>query len=280
QMLDHVIEKTPKVFLEGFSQEEIWQALMDREARQSTGIGAGVALPHARLTPFNHLVMCLAILKEDIAFDAIDEQPIRIACMVLTNEHESTLALKVLSKLSMIMMNPTHREHLLAAASNDAVYDFLASLDLDIDLAVLAEDLMKPSAFAAWPDMDIAEVTHRMMSHRESAIAVQTKDGELLGEITADDLFQYGMPDFFKQLQSVSFVKHFDPLEDYFHFESSLKAKDLMSSAYADVDRKATLIEVIFLLSVKKHARVYVTEKGELVGVIDRLSVLNRAINF
>jgi CBS domain-containing protein len=47
------------------------------------------------------------------------------------------------------------------------------------------------------------------------------------------------------------------------------------------VPPSATLIEVIFLLSVKRYLKVFVTNpEGKLLGVIDRLAVLDRAINF
>ena len=104
--------------------------------------------------------------------------------------------------------------------------------------------------------------------------------GNLVGEITSDLLFQYGMPDFFKQLQSVSFVKNFNPLEKFFANQAEMTAADLMTNDYAVVECQNTLIEVIFLLTVKQHAKVYVTDAGKLVGVIGRLAVLDRAINF
>jgi hypothetical protein len=54
-----------------------------------------------------------------------------------------------------------------------------------------------------------------------------------------------------------------------------------MSTDVAALPPSATLIEVIFQLSVKKRLKVFITKPdGTLMGVIDRLAVLDRAINF
>jgi mannitol/fructose-specific phosphotransferase system IIA component (Ntr-type)/CBS domain-containing protein len=280
QMLDWSMSQAPDMFFEEFTREKIWKALKKREKMQSTGVGAGFAFPHARLAPFNHFVMCLAILDEPIDFESSDGQPVHMACMLLANAEKHGTALKVMSKISSIVADPLHRETLQRARTNEEAYDFLLTQDLQLDMVVYAENVMIAPPFRVLPDMPISKVTHQMLHHRVSATAVQDEEGRLVGEITSDGLFQYGMPDFFKQLQSVSFVANFNPLDEYFEIESSVCAGDLMTMEYAELNPKSTLIEAIFELSVKHHNKVYVTDDGKLVGVIDRLSVIDRAINF
>ena len=279
-MLDCIIENMPASRLGDYTHDQIFAQLQDREQKQSTGVGNGFALPHARIPGFRQFTICLATLEQDLEYDAIDGKPVRMACMVLTSAEEPEFALKIMSTLSTLILNKEHRERLQSVGTREEAHAFLSAQDLGLDAVVHAEDLMVKPYFKIQPDTSISEVTDLMMQHNEVATAVQDEAGNLVGEITSDLLFQYGMPDFFKQLQSVSFVKNFSPLEKFFANQAKMKAGDLMTSDYAEVDRQNTLIEVIFLLTVRQHAKVYVTDAGKLVGVIGRLAVLSRAINF
>ena len=54
------------------------EALIDREALGPTGVGGGIALPHARLENLNHVVGALILLENPVEFDAIDKQPVDV----------------------------------------------------------------------------------------------------------------------------------------------------------------------------------------------------------
>jgi predicted transcriptional regulator len=100
-----------------------------------------------------------------------------------------------------------------------------------------------------------------------------------VGEITCDLLFKKGMPDFFSQLASVGFIKNFDPFEKYFEQEANSVAADVMSDDFAAVPETATLMEIVYLLSVRGYWKVYVVREGKRIGVIDRAAVLDRILN-
>ena len=74
------------------------EALIDREALGPTGVGGGIALPHARLENLNHVVGALILLESPVEFDAIDKQPVdvifsRFAPKTAGVEHLKALAL-------------------------------------------------------------------------------------------------------------------------------------------------------------------------------------------
>jgi len=152
--------------------------------------------------------------------------------------------------------------------------------DLNLEFTLTAADIMKSPFFKVHPGDPLPRITHNMAHFREPATAVVDEEGNMVGEITSDIVFQFGMPDFFKQLKSVSFVRNFNPLEKYFAVETDKVAADLMSQDYASVPPSGTLIEIIFQLTVKKRTKVYVVDQGKLVGVIGRMNVLDRAVNF
>lgn len=62
---------------------ELLAALMHREGFGSTGIGVGVALPHARLQPFRRPYGILARLRDPIDFEAVDERKVDLVFLLL-----------------------------------------------------------------------------------------------------------------------------------------------------------------------------------------------------
>ncbi len=81
----------------GFEAQTIGTALSNRELLGSTGIGRGVALPHARIAGLKHFVALFARLETPIAYEAIDEAPVDLVFLLLIpgesgNEHLAALA--------------------------------------------------------------------------------------------------------------------------------------------------------------------------------------------
>ena len=138
---------------------------------------------------------------------------------------------------------------------------------------------MRPALSRALLDTPIKEVTRRMSERHTNAVPVLDPDGQVVGEITCEALFQYGLPDFFLQLRSVSFIADFDPFEKYFESEGGMKAGDIMSPDFAALPPQASLLEIVFALTVLRHPKVYVVESGKLLGTIDQSQVLDRIIN-
>ena len=61
----------------------VLEALQHREALGSTGLGNGIALPHARIVGIAEPYLTVTRLREPIAFEAIDDRPVDIVCLLL-----------------------------------------------------------------------------------------------------------------------------------------------------------------------------------------------------
>ncbi len=81
----------------GLEAEVIAEPLRHRESLGSTGLGNGIALPHARLTVIDQPFCLLARLREPLAFEAVDEKPVDLVCLVLLSSASSSHQLHVLS---------------------------------------------------------------------------------------------------------------------------------------------------------------------------------------
>jgi len=279
-MLDRFMENLPDHYLNGHTKENLWALIAEREHRQSTGLGHGVAFPHARIPNFNWIGMVVAVLDEPLEYDALDGQPIQLAFMAFNATEEPAVALKIWSTLADLLKQDGVMDTLLVAKDPYEVYRFFRERNLNLEFTLTARDIMTQPRMRIAPGDDLPQVAHNLMKHRENAAAVTTEDGTLLGEVTIDAIFKFGIPDFFSQLQSVSFIRNFNPLEKYFEQEHSSLAENIMTTECAVLPPSATLVEIIFLLSVKHHYKVYIVENGKLLGVIGRNAVLDRVVNF
>jgi PTS system nitrogen regulatory IIA component len=96
--------------------------LLKREELGSTGVGNGVALPHARLQRLTKPFGAVASLKRPIDFDAIDHTPVDIVFLLLLPGDAGGEQLNALAAAARKLREPERRELLRAAQSSDALY--------------------------------------------------------------------------------------------------------------------------------------------------------------
>lgn len=76
------------------------EALLDRESLGPTGVGHGVALPHARLDALSEVCSVFLILEKPLDFDSVDRQPVDIVCALFAPEDAGVEHLKALALVS------------------------------------------------------------------------------------------------------------------------------------------------------------------------------------
>lgn len=99
----------------GIPREAIEAALFSREALGSTGVGGGIAVPHARMHSLRHTHAVFLRLAAPIPFDAIDGAPVDLVCAVVAQDDPGSALLTAVSGLSRAMRNATKVAELRAA---------------------------------------------------------------------------------------------------------------------------------------------------------------------
>ncbi|MEZ4474150.1 MAG: PTS sugar transporter subunit IIA [bacterium] len=256
---------------------EVVASLMAREAERSFALGDGVALPHARLKGVQGPRLCLATLATPLAWG---EQTVSVVALMIGPARRPGALLQVMGRVARLLGGEDTRRRIEEAREPLALADWLQESVRESDAPILAEDIMRPSLGRIGPDQPLAGLVQRMAELNLDAAGITDDERRLVGQVSADDLFTHGVPDFFRQLKSVSFIAEFDPFEKYFDREHSLRVRDVMSTDVATVGPQATALEVVFLLSVKRYPKVYVVDQERrLMGVIDRIRVLDRIFN-
>lgn len=109
----------------GQSERSIFEVLVERERLGTTGVGNGIAIPHGKLPDLDRLYGLFARLETPIEFDAIDEQPVDLICLLLAPETAGADHLKALARISRLLRDPAMCEKLRGSDSADAIYALL-----------------------------------------------------------------------------------------------------------------------------------------------------------
>ncbi len=95
------------------NEETVVKAVIERENVTSTGIGDGVAIPHAKCDIKEELLMSVGVADNPIEFAAIDNKPARIFFMLLSRKDVSGLHIKMLAKIAKLARLDNFREGVL-----------------------------------------------------------------------------------------------------------------------------------------------------------------------
>jgi PTS system nitrogen regulatory IIA component len=113
----------------GIGASEIFDSLVQRERLGGTGLGKGVALPHARAAELEQSVGAVLLLREAIPFDAPDGEDVRIVFGMLVPEEANEEHLGNLAGVARRLLQPGFVQALLGAGSSSALYDLFDAAD-------------------------------------------------------------------------------------------------------------------------------------------------------
>lgn len=113
----------------GINDKEISTQIRNREKLGSTGIGAGIAIPHAPVAGIAAPFGFLARLEKPIDFDAVDEQPVDIVCLMLTPPEKGGACLSLLSRIARQLRSPEILKRIRSATSTEQLYSAITEAD-------------------------------------------------------------------------------------------------------------------------------------------------------
>ncbi len=105
----------------GQPERAIFEVLIERERLGTTGVGNGIAIPHGKLADLDRLYGLFARLETAIDFDAIDEQPVDLICVLLAPETAGADHLKALARVSRLLRDRAICDKLRGTDSAEAI---------------------------------------------------------------------------------------------------------------------------------------------------------------
>ena len=108
-----------------FDERRLFDRLLERERLGSTGIGSGIAIPHARMAGLDKPCGLFARLAHPVDFDAIDERPVDVVFLLVAPEGAGADHLKALARVSRLLRDRALVDKLRATETADALYALL-----------------------------------------------------------------------------------------------------------------------------------------------------------
>lgn len=105
----------------------LYKALKEREEIMSTGIGLGMAIPHAKIKAVQKLSFAIGISKSGIEFDSIDGNPVHLIVLVAAGERQHKEYLKLLSHIMAVLKDEKTREIIINSSSNKDIFEAFKS---------------------------------------------------------------------------------------------------------------------------------------------------------
>jgi PTS system fructose-specific IIC component len=106
--------------------EEYKKGVLEREKHCSTGIGGGIAIPHAKNKAVKDASLSAMVIPNGVDFDALDGEPSKLFFMIAAPENGADVHLQVLARLSTILMDDDFKNKLISANSK---MEFLNIID-------------------------------------------------------------------------------------------------------------------------------------------------------
>ncbi len=110
-------------------RDELLRDIVHRENMVTTGIGYGVAFPHAKTKATKGIVITFGRCEKGIDFEAMDKKPVYVFFLIAAPEDAIGAHLNVMARLSYIMKSPENRQHLLTVSSPGELLSILDSVE-------------------------------------------------------------------------------------------------------------------------------------------------------
>jgi nitrogen PTS system EIIA component len=119
ELTRHLIERS------GGNYSAVLGAVEEREAGWSTGVGFGVAIPHARSSAVSELTLVCGVSRDPVPYDSVDGEPVRLFFLIVGPEASGGQHVKILSRIARLVRRENLRQRLCQAQSPEEFYEVL-----------------------------------------------------------------------------------------------------------------------------------------------------------
>ncbi len=103
------------------------KAIFKRESLMSTGIGLGIAIPHAKIPECDDFVIAIGRLKNGIEYESLDDKPVRLIFMIGASDKQDKEYIRLLSRLVLRLKDNHILKELLQAKDKQEIYSIITS---------------------------------------------------------------------------------------------------------------------------------------------------------
>jgi PTS system fructose-specific IIC component len=115
--------------LDGAGAELLVRKLEEREKLSTTGVGEGVAIPHASLEGFNETVIVIGCLPNGVDFASVDNAPVKVVFMIIGSQSVPRLHIQILARIVRLCRNKELMNKLQSVSTPQEVMDAIRTVD-------------------------------------------------------------------------------------------------------------------------------------------------------
>jgi fructose-specific phosphotransferase system IIA component len=109
--------------------QQLLQDILERERLVTTGVGYGVAFPHAKSKAIRGIIIAFSRSKKGVDFDSMDKKPVQLFFLIAAPEDAIGAHLNVMARLSYLMKSEKNREKLMKTKSPKELLEVLDSVE-------------------------------------------------------------------------------------------------------------------------------------------------------
>lgn len=257
-------------------------ALIKREHEIPTAIGNGIAIPHARIDEYNDVSVIIAKLKNPIddeiaALHTMDK--VDLIFMIIAGKTKNKKVLKLMSSISRLAQSIKILDKIREEENPKNILKIIEEHEVDVKDNIVAEDIMCSELVPAKFNDTLEEIAKRLIIENRAGLPVIDEKGKFAGEITEKELIEFGMPKYTSLMNDLSFMTVGEPFEEYFKNENIVTVKELYRKSAEIIDKKASIMEISFLMVSKGNTRLYVVENGKYFGTIFRSDIIKKVLH-
>ena len=114
---------------EVISLKTLLKAIKAREAIMSTGIGMGIAIPHAKVSSVTDFVMAVGRSEKGIDFQSLDGFPVHMIILIVASDTQGEEFLKILGKIGAFFNKPGNKEKFINAKTSEEIFNLFKDID-------------------------------------------------------------------------------------------------------------------------------------------------------
>jgi PTS system nitrogen regulatory IIA component len=258
--------------------EELFQMLLRTIEEDPEAIVEDVWIPHARHEAIEDFIALLATLKRPLEFPNAEREAIQLIIVLVASQTKNVMMLQALAAVAKLLQSKEVRHGLRGARTPAKIIKIVEESGIDVKRTLCAEDIMDTEFETVTLDTPVVDALRAIADAPDDAVPVLNQKGEFVGEISSREIIKLGIPEYIDLLSDVSFLKSFEPFENYFRRESTLRVSDLYKQSVLTAENATPLIEVAHKMISGNKRRVYVLKSRTLVGIIHRKSFITRVL--
>ncbi|MBN1867574.1 PTS sugar transporter subunit IIA [Candidatus Sumerlaeota bacterium] len=260
------------------SPDVVCEQLMAVEENLAVTPGHGVRMPHARLKGIDRLLMAVGTSKEGILVGTETDERVSLIFLILTPKTESATMLQTMASIARFVHGEENRKALVSTTAAARALRILEESGIEVKKALVAGDLMSAPTASIPPDMTLRQAVGLLAQSREEGLAVVDDEGQILGEISAGELMELGLPKYMNLVTNSKVLTEFQPFEAFYRREDSMTASELMNRDLLILPPETPVEILAHELLTKNRHRAYIAREQHLLGVVHRRDIVRKVL--